>query len=314
MGVGSRRPRKPSSEGAPLHMQRPIATISVDVDPVDLHLVGYGFTGLPADPLTHTRGLPRLLEAFARAHVPATLFCVARDAAEHAEVLRTAAVAGHEIASHTWSHPIRFAGLPLADQRRELAESKLALEAASGSMVVGFRAPNFDMNDSVVPRLAEAGYLYDASAYPTPFLLPARLMLALKSSDPAAVLAMSPLPFTWKRQPYRWHAGGAEVAQFPVSVMPGLRMPVYHTLAYFSPEQAFLERIESFARRGESLSYVLHAVDAMGLVDDAIDTRLRKHPGMDRALSDKLGKLDRVLACIAEHYEVRTFADRLPLP
>ena len=128
-------------------MTRPLATISVDVDPVDLHLVGYGFTGLPADPLSHTRGLPRLLEAFARAEVPSTLFCVARDAAEHGALLRRAAEAGHEIASHTWSHPIRFAGLPVADQRRELVDSKRALEAASGAKVVGFRAPNFDRSE-----------------------------------------------------------------------------------------------------------------------------------------------------------------------
>lgn len=292
-------------------MSRPLATISVDVDPVDLHLVGYGFSGLPADPLSHTRGLPRLLEAFARAAVPATLFCVARDAEAHAGVLCQAAEAGHEIASHTWSHPIRFASAPVADQRRELADSKRALEAASGSSVVGFRAPNFDMDDRVVPRLAEAGYRYDASAYPTPFLIPARLMLALKSSDPGAVLAMSPLPFTWKRQPYRWRAGGAELMQFPVSVMPGLRMPVYHTLLYYSDEKSFLDRVASFARRGESLSYVLHAVDAMGLADDAIDPRLGKHPGMDRPLADKIARLDRVLACIAHHYEVRTYAARL---
>lgn len=292
-------------------MSRPLATISVDLDPIDLHLAGYGFTGLPPDPLTHTRGLPRLLDAFARAGVPATLFCVGRDAEAHADVLRRAAQVGHEIASHTWSHPIRFAGLPIGDQRRELAESKRVLEAASGSTVVGFRAPNFDMNASVVPRLVEAGYRYDASAYPTPFLLPARLMLALKGSDPAAVLSMSALPFTWNREPYRWRSHGAEIMQFPVSVMPGLRIPVYHTLAYYAKETAFLDRVASFARRGESLSYVLHAVDAMGLTDDSIDARLSKHPGMDRPLGDKIARLDRVLTCIAEHYEVRTYASRL---
>jgi hypothetical protein len=292
-------------------MTRPLATISVDVDPVDLHLVGYGFSGLPPDPLAHSRGLPRLLEAFARAGIPATLFCVARDAEEHGALLRSAAQAGHEIASHTRSHPIRFAGLPKLEQQRELVESKQILEAASGAAVVGFRAPNFDMHDRVVPRLAEAGYRYDASAYPTPFLLPARLLLAIKSSDPAAVLAMSPMPFTWSRLPYRWSAGGSEIMQFPVSVTRWLRMPVYHTLAYYGREEAFLERIASFARRGEPLSYVLHAVDAMGMDADPIDARLGKHPGMEHSLKEKLRKLDRVLACIAEHYEVRTFTGRL---
>jgi peptidoglycan/xylan/chitin deacetylase (PgdA/CDA1 family) len=62
-------------------VSRPSATVSVDVDPVDLHLVGYGFPGLPPDPLVYTAALPRLLEAFARHGIRATLFMVGRDAA-----------------------------------------------------------------------------------------------------------------------------------------------------------------------------------------------------------------------------------------
>ena len=56
---------------------------------------------------------------------------------------------------------------------------------------------------------------------------------------------------------------------------------------------------------------MLHAVDGIGLTEDGIDARLSKHPGMDRPLAEKIAKLDRVLACIAEHYEVRTYAERL---
>ena len=49
----------------------------------------------------------------------------------------------------------------------------------------------------------------------------------------------------------------------------------------------------------------------MRLAEDGVDARLAKHPGLDRPLAEKLARLDRVLGCIAEHYEVRTFADRL---
>lgn len=289
-------------------MSRPRAIVSVDVDPVDLHLIGYGFTGLPADPLVYTKALPRLLDVFARCGVKATLFVVARDAATHADVLRKAAEAGHEIASHTWSHPIGFAGLGRVKQEQELGDSKRALEAATGATVTGFRSPNFDMNASVVPVLAGLGYRYDASAYPTPMLIPARLVLATKSADPMRVLAMSPWPFTWKREPHDWSAGGATIREFPLAVTPGVRMPVYHTLRYFSDDASFGRQLDGFAKRGDTLSYALHAVDVLGLREDSVDARLSKHPGMDRALDAKLALLEGSLRAIAARFEVVTYA------
>jgi peptidoglycan/xylan/chitin deacetylase (PgdA/CDA1 family) len=290
---------------------RPVATLSIDVDPVDLHLIGYGWPDLPPDPLVYTAALPRLAEAFARHRMRATFFCVGRDAATHAPDLRALAAAGHEIASHTWSHPIRFAGLPQDWQHAELSHSRRALSDASGFDVVGFRAPNFDMDSRVVPRLAAAGYRYDASAYPTPMLVPARLLLALKSRDPLGVLRMKPWPFTWRRTPYTWRAHGAEVREFPLAVTPGLRWPVYHTMRWLTGERRFETGLAGFARRGEPLSYALHGVDALGLAEDRVDPRLARHPGMHRPLAEKLAVLDRTLAAIASLFDVRTYAEQL---
>ena len=292
-------------------MTRPFAAISVDVDPVDLHLVGYGFKGLPADPSAMSRALPRLLEIFARCGVRATLFTVSRDAEAHAEVLLAAVRAGHEIASHTATHPMRFAGLKEKRKRRELVESKETLERVSGAKVIGFRAPNFDMADRVLPLLVEAGYRSDASAYPTPVLLASRAVLAMKSAHPPSVLAMKPWPFTWRRQPYDWTARGVTIREFPLAVTPGLRLPIYHTLRYFTNEKRFLNQLDQFVARGEQLSYCLHAVDALGLTEDRVDARIGKHPGMDRALAGKLELLERSLRAIAERFRAVPYAEQL---
>jgi peptidoglycan/xylan/chitin deacetylase (PgdA/CDA1 family) len=292
-------------------VSRPAAVVSVDVDPVDLHLVGYGFPGLPSDPLVYMVALGRLLDVFARCGVRATLFMVGRDAEEHERDIGLASAAGHEIASHTWSHPLGFASLPAEQQRHELADSRAALEAASAKPVVGFRAPNFDMNAKAAGRLFAAGYRYDASAYPTPMMLPARAVLALKSSDPGAVLAMRPWPFTWRRDPYDWNVPGGKLREFPVAVSPVLRMPVYHTLRYFSGDQAFESHLDGFASRGETFSYVLHAVDVLGMAEDRVDPRLGKHPGMDRPLAEKLALLERSLRAITARFDSRPYAELL---
>jgi len=295
---------------------RPVATVSVDVDPVDLHLIGYGHRGLPPDSLSYTVALPRLIDAFARAGIRATLFVVARDAAAHSGVLRALVADGHEVASHSMTHPLALASLEEDRLREELMDSRNVLEAACGERMVGFRSPNYDMDGRTLRRLEAAGYRYDASAYPTPFLLPARLLLAFKSADPAAIFNLKLWPFTWRRTPYRTRG----LMEFPVSVTPLIRFPFYHTARYIMSEARFLKLLEGFVRRAEPLSYVVHAVDALGLTEDKVDARLAPHPGMERPLKEKLEILDRSLAAISAAFETLPFRDRLdaipgsPLP
>jgi len=292
-------------------VRRPFATVSVDVDPVDLHLVGYGVSGLPPDALVYERALPRLLERFAAHGVRATLFVVGRDAARAAPVLRAAVAAGHEIASHSFSHPLALASLPPAALADELSNSKRALEDASGQAVVGFRSPNFDMNDATLSALAAAGYRYDASGYPTPVLTLARLVLAAKGGNPAGVLRLRLWPFTLRRDPHRMTAARGGLFQFPVTVTRGARWPVYHTLRYGQSDAGFERTLDALAARGETLSYPLHAVDALGLAEDRVDGRLARHPGMGVPLARKLDLLDRTLAAIAARFDPAPFAARL---
>jgi len=292
-------------------MTERVATISVDVDPVDLHLIGYGFPGLPPDPLVYRRALPRLLEIFEACGVRATLFVVGRDAPEQRAVLAAASAAGHEVASHSQTHPLAFASLTPEAMRDELRASRAALEQATGRPVLGYRSPNFDMNADGLEALADCGYLYDASGYPTPLLLPARLLLAFKSRDPAAVMRLRPWPFTMRRQPYRWTRGTKRLIEFPASVTALARLPIYHTLRYALSDARFEAALDGVTREGGSLSYSLHAVDALGQAEDQVDARLAKHPGMERKLDSKLALLERSLRSISQRFVSRTFGERI---
>jgi peptidoglycan/xylan/chitin deacetylase (PgdA/CDA1 family) len=287
------------------------ATVSVDLDPVDLHLVGYGHEGLPADSLAYRTAVPRLLEAFARHGVLATFFVVGRDAESQADAIRAIARAGHEVASHSLSHPMAFESLTEARQREELAEARARLERVTGAPVFGFRSPNFDFGPRAASTLAETGHRYDASAYPTALLLAARVLLALKARDRGAVLRMRKWPWTWARLPHPLPAGSRVLAEFPVTVAGPLRMPVYHTLRYGQSDARFEATLDALVRAGVPLSYPLHAVDVLGLAEDGVDARLASHPGMAVPLAEKLALLDRTLAAIAARFECLPFRDRL---
>jgi Polysaccharide deacetylase len=290
---------------------RPAATISVDVDPVDLHLLGYGVRAPAPDPLAYSTALPRLIAHFARAGVRATFFVVARDAVSQRAAIAAITTSGHEVASHSLTHPLAFSRLPRERMREELSESRHRLEAVTGEPVLGFRAPNFDLDAVGERELFAAGYRYDASSYPTPLLLPARVVLALKSGDPAGVLRMALWPRSFRRGPHRVNVDLGTLVEFPTSVTPIARMPVYHTMRYFTDRRRFEATLDGFVRRNEPLSYPLHAVDALGLEEDRVDARLARHPGMRVPLAEKLRLLDEVLAAIRARFEVAPFRDRL---
>ena len=298
-------------------MSRPLAVVSVDVDPVDLHLVGYGYKGLAPDPLSYTVSLPRLCEVFARLGIRATLFVVGRDAAAHASELRAAVNIGHEVASHSMTHPMPLASLAVDRLRHELVDSKHALEEAVGVEILGFRAPNWDVSSGVLEGLAAAGYRYDASILPTLLLIPARCMIAIKASDPSAVLAMTPWPMALGRRPHVRTTAAGPIVALPVSVTPGLlRVPMYHTAHYLVSMDRFRRQLDGFVARSEPLFYPLHAVDALGLAEDRIDPRLKSHPGMNLPLAAKLELLEASLSAIAERFEPVPYAEylrRVPL-
>ncbi len=110
----------------------------------------------------------RLLDLLARHNVNGTFFVLGWVARRSPDLVRRIAGAGHEIGSHTWSHP-RVSTLTPATFGEELRSSKAILEDLSGQPVLGFRAPSF----SILPgmewafdTLLEQGFTYDSSLFP----------------------------------------------------------------------------------------------------------------------------------------------------
>jgi polysaccharide deacetylase family protein (PEP-CTERM system associated) len=109
-----------------------------------------------------------VLDLFAEAGVKATFFTLGWVAERHPGLIRRAAEAGHEIASHGWAHDRVFT---LGEQgfRDDLRRAHLAISRAAGVEPVGYRAPSFSI-DARTPWahriLAEQGYAYSSSVAP----------------------------------------------------------------------------------------------------------------------------------------------------
>ena len=109
--------------------------------------------------------LPRVLDRFDELGVRATLFIVGEVARARAALVRDAAARGHAMGSHTMTHA-PLGRMDRARRRAELADSRAAVEDASGAPCEAFRAPFFDAPPDLGPLLEEAGYRWSSSKAP----------------------------------------------------------------------------------------------------------------------------------------------------
>ena len=286
-----------------------VAYVSVDVDPVDVHLNGYGVRRPPCDK-AYELAVPRILDVLDRADVRATFFVIARDAERLAPLWRDVAARGHEIASHSLTHPLPFAVLGADALRHELRESRERLEAVVGRPVVGFRAPGWDVDADTIEAIAATGYRYDASVMPSPVYLAGdllRRLLARGEAQGTGFLRAARRAFS-PRRPHR--TGCAHTLwEFPVATSPLVRLPLTHTLWYLAPAAVCRAAYHAIVRRREPLSYQFHAVDLLAVAEDGLDERIGRHPGMRWPLARKRELLEHMLRDIAGRYRVRTFAE-----
>jgi polysaccharide deacetylase family protein (PEP-CTERM system associated) len=121
-----------------------------------------------SEPSRVARSVDVILGLLAERNATGTFFTLGAVAERTPEVVRRIAEAGHEVASHGWSHR-RVPLLKPAEFRTEVARSRDVLAELTGQPVLGYRAPNFSIvegHEWAFEILAEEGYQYDASVFP----------------------------------------------------------------------------------------------------------------------------------------------------
>ena len=97
-----------------------------------------------------------------RKKVSATFFVLGWIAERLPYLVREIHARGHEVASHGYNHNL-CNQLSSSELQNDLTDSKKLLEDIIGSKVLGFRAPNFSINDDILKIIEDCGHLYDSS-------------------------------------------------------------------------------------------------------------------------------------------------------
>ncbi len=114
------------------------------------------------------RNTDRLLGLLAERGIRGTFFVLGWIAERHPTLVKRIAAAGHEVASHGFSHQLIYVQSP-EEFREETSRAKRLLEDLTGSPVIGYRAASFSITRRslwALDVLIDLGFRYDSSIFP----------------------------------------------------------------------------------------------------------------------------------------------------
>jgi len=186
---------------------KPTILLSYDVEEFDMPMEYGGAIDLQQQLAISTQGMERLLTLLGKYGIKCTFYCTATFALNRKALIQELNKSGFEIASHGYYHS-QF-------QEEDLKRSKDVLEEITGSQVFGYRMAR--MMPLNIHAVRQAGYVYNSSLNPT--WIPGRYNN----------LKQPRIPF---------HEGG--VLQFPASVSPRLRIPLFWLAFHNYPLDVYL--------------------------------------------------------------------------
>jgi len=298
--------------------------ISCDVDTLAAIYRGHGLRRTAGYTAAEFRmGLEnfcRFLEPFG---ISATLFMVGQDFHQPQSIpyIRSAAAQGHEVANHTLTHVQGFRFLSPEAKEAEIAGMEEACEKVLGVRPLGFRAPGWNTSDDAAPILRRRGYLYDASVFPSwcnPLLkwLHRRATRARTGGDrttlgPLRYMFAPPVPYR-TRENRLGRRGRARLIEFPVTVVPVLRVPFFATMLLTTGWEFFRLCYQLIRARGWSIQYQFHLSDFVDYAHPDLEGQVPDGAGVyvPRALTTPLARkwdlFRKALALMAADYKFGT--------
>jgi peptidoglycan-N-acetylglucosamine deacetylase len=295
----------------------PAAAISVDIDTLASIYKGYGCRRPGGYTYAEFRmgleGLIRFLEPY---QIRSTLFMVGNDFKDRANrgIIRSMAASGHEIANHTMTHAQGFRLLSPEKKEAEIAGMEEICEQVTGKRPRGFRSPGWNIGDDALPILKRRGYLYDSSVHPTSLMPLLKLLhwLSMSSSESMERTTMGHLKYMVAPiKPYHTSMrgfasrGGDGILEFPVTVMPFIRLPFLATSLMATGLKLFKGIYKLLKGMGYPIQFQFHLSDFVDyghpdLVDQVPDGKGVYVPqALRKPLKEKMGVFQKAMDLIS---------------
>ncbi|MFH0826044.1 MAG: polysaccharide deacetylase family protein [Pseudomonadota bacterium] len=290
-------------------MKRPLLFLHVDVDNLWIGEKEWGVKPSGRYEIVYEQALPLFLELLSAAGLHVTFFMVGQDLGAQSckAFCRAAQAAGHRFANHTYSHPLNPARLDYREKVHEIQAAHDVLVEVSGSRPIGFRAPGYFLDDHMLGILMDMGYRYDSSVLPG--VAVGLMQLYSWWTSPGSEKLFGQTRYLYASRRPRLLGSGMRneqsLIEFPISVMPILRLPIHTTFAYLLGE-TYLSAGLSLLRlsRGPHV-YLFHAVDLLDLPEEASYLRAY-YPALRIPLNQRIRMISDILGRIKAHFSCVT--------
>lgn len=307
-------------------MSEPLAALSIDMDDLWSYYKTAGDSRWQSYPSFLHVAMPRLFQMLDQHAFGLTAFVIGQDVRRAtvrpwlAEMVRR----GCELGNHSDAHDAAIAGMSREEIAQQLTHVEQAVSDEFDVTLKGYRGPSFSYSKNLLEVLAERGYTYDCSTFPT-FLGPlARWYHRIAAKGGDEQVGSDQLFGSWREgfcslRPFAWRLDAGRLIEVPTGTMPIFRLPVHGTYLHFladisEPLALLYFRIYlGLCRLTHTLPvFLLHASDFIG-ADDLDDSSVI--PGMRRSGAEKVAFMKRIFAMLGRRYQVvgmHEFCNRQP--
>lgn len=284
--------------------KQPSLLVSIDLDDLRYYRAIHGLPPKRETPILFEKALPRFLEMCNRTGIMATIFVISQDLQwpEARAAISVALEQGHEVASHSHSHPYDLSRCNEATIVREVELSKKLLEDATGTKVEGFRAPGYNLSPPLLRAIKLARYTYDASVLPSPPYYVARALIIFSMGllgKRSASIRGRLRDFLRPNRPFYWK--GLDLLELPISAATVLRLPLIGTT--LRKEGPVARALVRASRKGEYCHLEFHGLDFLEVEEDGLEEDLKIEPSLRVPLQRRLRSFEEAVRRLSEGRE-----------
>ena len=287
------------------------ATIQVDLDGIWTIYQHHHIEVSHVDDSVFEQSISRFITLFQQTQIQSTFFVVGSDIENPSNetYLNQIVHAGHELANHTYSHPLNFSRLSFIEKKLEIEKADHLIQKVIQEPVSGFRAPSYAIDRDILNILENMNYRYDSSILPTYWSSMIRLIesgFSIRRSKQTASYGKIQYGRGLLRtyhpdMAFPWKEGNSNIWEVPISVYPLIRTPIHSSFSSRVGWWYFASAIKWLSRLQIPVVFLFHGVD---LVDQFVDRRIPRLKWVDSPVEHRIAKFQRMLQWITQNYQV----------
>ena len=279
-----------------LSSQHQALLLHVDCDNFWCYEDEYGFGASGNHDHIYDQALSEFLALAFKHNVRFTFFIVGSDLTLPScrQFCRAALKSGHAIANHSFSHTTDFGKLSKDGLKDEVWQAHIAIEEHLGVKPIGFRAPGFFLNNTIIEILTEFGYRYDGSIIPGAYQLVFSAYKVFNSFSNTKSIGRKKYLFASRSitSATATAKNSKPLYLLPVSTWPFVKLPFHSTVAFMLGERFLKFSLWLIENEKNTNTYLFHAID---LVDNPPTNGIHNLPTFRRSFKDRKRLVETIL-------------------